>query len=124
MLADLYDGLQKIRRETYPFANLPEKKRGRSGQGITPALMKLCHWVDPRPVAQVQFTEWTSEDQLRQKRAPRPSICDCFRRKKESISRPPFQAGAAIFTEIIFEILERFTVPAYCSHLWDYQPER
>jgi hypothetical protein len=54
------------------FANLPEKKRRRSGQGITPALMKLCHWIDPLLVAQVKFTEWTSEDQLRQKRARTP----------------------------------------------------
>ena len=36
------------------------------GQGITPAIMKRCHWVEPVLVAQVKFTEWTSDDQLRQ----------------------------------------------------------
>jgi bifunctional non-homologous end joining protein LigD len=28
--------------------------------------MKRCHWVEPVPVAQIKFTEWTSDDQLRQ----------------------------------------------------------
>jgi bifunctional non-homologous end joining protein LigD len=35
-------------------------------QGITPAVMKRCEWVEPVLVAQVKFTEWTSDDQLRQ----------------------------------------------------------
>jgi bifunctional non-homologous end joining protein LigD len=39
-LAVLYDGMQKIKRATCPFVNLPEKRRGRFGQGITPAMMK------------------------------------------------------------------------------------
>jgi len=58
--------LQKIRRATCPFINLPEKSRGRWGLGITPAVMKRCHWVKPVLVAQVKFTEWTLDDQLRQ----------------------------------------------------------
>jgi bifunctional non-homologous end joining protein LigD len=65
-LATLYSGLQKIKRTTCPFVNLPEKRPGRWGQGITPAVMKHCHWVEPVLVAQVKFTEWTSDDQLRQ----------------------------------------------------------
>jgi len=66
LLADLYEMLQKIKRPTCPFANLPEKRRGRWGQGITPAVMKHCQWVEPVLVAQIKFTEWTSDDQLRQ----------------------------------------------------------
>ena len=46
--------------------NLPERRPGRWGQGITPAVMKRCSWVEPMLVAQVKFTEWTSDDQLRQ----------------------------------------------------------
>ena len=65
-LAALYDGMQKIRRATCPFENLPEKRRGRFGQGITPAMMKRCVWVEPVLVAQIKFTEWTLDDQLRQ----------------------------------------------------------
>ena len=66
LLAGIYDILQKITRPACPFANLPEKRHGRWGQGITPAIMKRCHWVEPVLVAQVKFTEWTSDDQLRQ----------------------------------------------------------
>jgi bifunctional non-homologous end joining protein LigD len=65
-LAALYDGLQKIRRTSCPFVNLPERKPRRWGLGITPAVMKRCHWVEPVLVAQVKFTEWTSDGQLRQ----------------------------------------------------------
>jgi bifunctional non-homologous end joining protein LigD len=39
---------------------------GRWGQGITPAVMKRCHWRKPVLVTQVKFTEWTRDDQLRQ----------------------------------------------------------
>ena len=46
-LAALYEGMQKIRRKTCPFVNLPEKRPGRWGQGITPAVLKRCHWVEP-----------------------------------------------------------------------------
>ena len=49
-----------------PFANLPEKKGGRYGQGITPAEMKRCHWVKPEMVCQVEFAEWTHDGKLRQ----------------------------------------------------------
>jgi bifunctional non-homologous end joining protein LigD len=58
--------MQKIKRATCPFVNLPEKRRGRFGQGITPATMKRCVWLEPVLVAQVKFTEWMLDDQLRQ----------------------------------------------------------
>jgi bifunctional non-homologous end joining protein LigD len=66
LLEDLYAGMQKLKRTTCPFVNLPEKKGGRWSQGITPAIMKRCSWVEPLLVAQVKFTEWTHDDQLRQ----------------------------------------------------------
>jgi bifunctional non-homologous end joining protein LigD len=65
-LETLYGGLQKIKRPTCPFVNLPEKMPGRWRQGITPAVMKRCEWVEPVLVAQIKFTEWTLDDQLRQ----------------------------------------------------------
>ena len=65
-LETLYGGLQRITRDTCPFINLPERRRGRWGQGITPAVMKRCRWVEPVLVAQIKFTEWTLDDQLRQ----------------------------------------------------------
>jgi bifunctional non-homologous end joining protein LigD len=66
LLASLYNKFQKLRQPTCPFINLPEKTKGRWGLGITPAVMKRCHWVKPVLVAQVKFTEWTHDGQLRQ----------------------------------------------------------
>jgi bifunctional non-homologous end joining protein LigD len=66
LLASVDAQLQKLKRSTCPFINLPEKTKGRWGLGITPAVMKRCHWVKPVLVAQVKFTEWTNDDQLRQ----------------------------------------------------------
>jgi bifunctional non-homologous end joining protein LigD len=65
VLAELYGGLQKIKRKTCPFVNLPEKSPGRWRQGITPAVMKRCVWVEPVLVAQVKFTERTQDGILR-----------------------------------------------------------
>jgi bifunctional non-homologous end joining protein LigD len=65
-LMHLCEGMQRIKRRTCPFLNLPERSPGRWRQGITPAVMKRCMWVEPVLIAQVKFTEWTSDDQLRQ----------------------------------------------------------
>jgi bifunctional non-homologous end joining protein LigD len=65
-LKELYDQFQSLTREHCPFVNLPEKRNGRWGQAITPAEMRRCHWVEPKLVCQVQFTEWTQDDKLRQ----------------------------------------------------------
>jgi bifunctional non-homologous end joining protein LigD len=48
-----------------PFANLPEKRAGRWGQGLTAAKMKDCRWLKPVLVAQFEFLEWTPDDHLR-----------------------------------------------------------
>jgi bifunctional non-homologous end joining protein LigD len=66
LLASINTQLQKLRRATCPFVNLPEKSKGRWDLGITPAVMKRCHWVEPVLIAQVKFTEWTHDNQLRQ----------------------------------------------------------
>jgi len=42
------------------------EKQRRRGLGITPAVMKGCHWVEPILVCQIKFTEWTEDGQLRQ----------------------------------------------------------
>jgi bifunctional non-homologous end joining protein LigD len=66
ILANLYGKLQKLKQASCPFINLPEKSKGRWGFGITPAVMQRCQWVKPALIAQIKFTEWTNEDQLRQ----------------------------------------------------------
>src|SRR5262249_50705122 len=48
-----------------PFANLPEARSGRWGQGLTKAKMTDCRWLKPVLVAQVEFVEWTADDHLR-----------------------------------------------------------
>jgi bifunctional non-homologous end joining protein LigD len=66
VLASLYAKFQKLKVSSCPFINLPEKSKGRWGLGMTPAMMQRCHWVKPVLIAQVKFTEWTHDDQLRQ----------------------------------------------------------
>jgi bifunctional non-homologous end joining protein LigD len=51
-----------------PFANLPEARSGRWGQGLTAAKMKECVWLKPVLVAQVEFLEWTADNHLRHSR--------------------------------------------------------
>jgi bifunctional non-homologous end joining protein LigD len=65
LLHSLYTQFKKIATDTCPFTDLPEKRSGRYGQGVTAAEMKRCHWVQPKLVCQLKFTEWTRDDRLR-----------------------------------------------------------
>jgi len=55
-----------------PFANLPEAKTGRWGEGLTAAKMKNCRWLKPVLVARVEFVEWTPDKHLRHPRFVAP----------------------------------------------------
>jgi DNA ligase D-like protein (predicted ligase) len=48
-----------------PFANLPEPRKGRWGEGLTTEDMKRCRWLKPRLVAAFEYLEWTPADHLR-----------------------------------------------------------
>ena len=48
-----------------PFANLPEARSGRWGQGLTADKMKKCRWLKPVLVGQFEFVEWTPDNHLR-----------------------------------------------------------
>ena len=50
------------------FANLPEKKAGRWGAGLTAAKMAECRWLKPTLVAEFEFVEWTEDAHLRHSR--------------------------------------------------------
>jgi DNA ligase D-like protein (predicted ligase) len=65
---DLLKQLKKLETSTCPFANLPESKGGRWGQGLTAAKMAECRWVKPKLVSQFEFAEWTPDDHLRHSR--------------------------------------------------------
>ena len=48
-----------------PFANLPEARSGRWGQGLTKEKMADCRWLKPVLVGQFEFLEWTGDHHLR-----------------------------------------------------------
>jgi bifunctional non-homologous end joining protein LigD len=64
-LRHLFQMFKPMRRETCPFVNLPTKRSGKFGQGVTASEMKLCTWIEPKFVAQIRFTEWTGDGGLR-----------------------------------------------------------
>jgi bifunctional non-homologous end joining protein LigD len=66
LLNSLHSELEKIRIKSCPFYNVPAAGRNRWDQGLSAAEMKRCHWVRPKMVCQVKFTEWTRDDRLRQ----------------------------------------------------------
>jgi bifunctional non-homologous end joining protein LigD len=51
-----------------PFANLPEARSGRWGQGLTATKMNDCRWLKPVLVGQFEFREWTPDNHLRHSR--------------------------------------------------------
>ncbi|HZQ48315.1 MAG TPA: ATP-dependent DNA ligase, partial [Verrucomicrobiae bacterium] len=65
-LAKLHSLFAKISQQRCPFDNVPESSAGRYGSGLTRAEMKRCHWVEPKLVAQIKFSEWTRDGKLRQ----------------------------------------------------------
>lgn len=66
LLRSLHERFQQLEIPDCPFENLPEKKLGRYGQGITASVMKKCRWLKPSLVCQVKFSEWTRDGKLRQ----------------------------------------------------------
>jgi ATP-dependent DNA ligase len=66
--AELFRKLKPLEITDCPFANLPEKKAGRWGAGLTAAKMAECRWVKPVLVGQFEFVEWTEDAHLRHSR--------------------------------------------------------
>jgi bifunctional non-homologous end joining protein LigD len=61
----LLQALLEVGATKCPFANLPASRTGHWGEGITTEEMSEIHWVKPKLVAQVKFTEWTKDGLLR-----------------------------------------------------------
>ena len=59
--SELMNKFQPVRSSHCPFTNLPEKKAGRWGAGLTATKMENCRWLKPRLVAQFEFVEWTAD---------------------------------------------------------------
>jgi DNA ligase D-like protein (predicted ligase) len=72
-----------------PFANLPEARSGRWGQGLTAAKMKACRWLKPVLVGQFEFREWTPDHHLRHSRfvalRDDKEACEVGREVKEKV---------------------------------------
>lgn len=66
--ARLTEKLRALEIPACPFANLPEARSGRWGEGLTAEKMKECVWVRPEVVAEVEFVEWTPDGHLRHAR--------------------------------------------------------
>src|SRR3984893_15326258 len=65
---ELFEKIKPLEIKECPFANLPEKKSGRWGAGLTAAKMVECRWLKPQLVGQFEFVEWTSDSHLRHSR--------------------------------------------------------
>jgi bifunctional non-homologous end joining protein LigD len=48
-----------------PFTNLPQPRTSRFGGGLPASEMRLCTWVEPKLICEIQFTEWTGDGSLR-----------------------------------------------------------
>jgi DNA ligase D-like protein (predicted ligase) len=68
MRARLFEKFRRLQIPECPFANLPEARSGRWGQGLTKAKMAECRWLKPQLVGQFEFLEWTGENHLRHTR--------------------------------------------------------
>jgi len=65
---ELFKRLKPLEIQECPFANLPETRSGRWGEGLTAAKMKTCRWLKPVLVGQFEFAEWTPDHHLRHSR--------------------------------------------------------
>jgi ATP-dependent DNA ligase len=61
----LFEQITPLKSENCPFANLPQQKSGRWGEGLTAEDMKKCVWLKPKLVVQISFVEWTENGHLR-----------------------------------------------------------
>jgi bifunctional non-homologous end joining protein LigD len=62
---EVFEKIKVLEIENCPFVNLPDKRAGAWGQGITVEKMGKCHWLKPAVVAEIEFAEWTPDDRLR-----------------------------------------------------------
>ena len=66
--AQLFRRFKGLETDACPFANLPEAKSGRWGEGLTAKKMAECRWLKPVLVGQFEFLEWTADEHLRHTR--------------------------------------------------------
>jgi bifunctional non-homologous end joining protein LigD len=63
--AEMLQRLNGLQARTCPFVNLPSARSSHWGEGVTAEEMTVLRWVKPVLVAEVVFTEWTRDGNLR-----------------------------------------------------------
>lgn len=63
--AKVFERFHKLEIKTCPFSNLPQRDKGRWGQGLTADKMAECRWLKPQLVAQIEYADWTDVNNLR-----------------------------------------------------------
>lgn len=64
----LFKRFAPLAADKCPFANLPEDRGGRWGEGLTSEKMADCRWLKAVLVGQIEFVEWTPDGHLRHSR--------------------------------------------------------
>jgi bifunctional non-homologous end joining protein LigD len=54
-----------LETQNCPFVNLPQRDKGRWGEGLTAEKMVECRWLKPRLIAQIEYADWTDGNHLR-----------------------------------------------------------
>jgi bifunctional non-homologous end joining protein LigD len=63
--AEMMRRLVPLVTRTCPFVNLPSGRSSHWGEGVTDEEMTMLKWVKPAVVAEIAFTEWTRDGNLR-----------------------------------------------------------
>jgi DNA ligase D-like protein (predicted ligase) len=63
--AKVFERFHNLEIKTCPFSNLPQRDKGRWGQGLTADKMAECRWLRPQLVAQIEYADWTDVNHLR-----------------------------------------------------------
>jgi len=66
--AELLRRMKPLEVAACPFCNLPEKRPGRWGEGLTVDKMNECRWLRPELKTRIEFLEWTEDRHLRHSR--------------------------------------------------------
>ena len=63
--AKVFERFHNLEIKICPFSNLPQRDKGRWGQGLTADKMAECRWLRPQLVAQIEYADWTDVNHLR-----------------------------------------------------------
>jgi ATP-dependent DNA ligase len=63
--AAVFKQFRGLEVEACPFKNLPARRRGQWGEGLTAHDMLKCRWLKPTLRATIEYLEWTGANHLR-----------------------------------------------------------